>query len=120
MYLKTGLIRSVIGLQKDYNTVLASLNMFKSDENRRRLHDSWHIYKSYIKRRTCAFHKLKTRTAKTLKQRNQRIFGNISPNGNIKPMMILTSVLSMNIFRILQMILILQLTMMLKSFVRET
>ena len=37
-------------LQKDYKTVLASFNMFKSDENRRRLQDSKRMYKSYIKK----------------------------------------------------------------------
>ena len=61
-------------LQKDYKTVLASFNMFKSDENRRRLQDSKRIYKSYIKRRKCAFHKLKMKDIESLKKKKPKDF----------------------------------------------
>ena len=57
-------------LQKDYKTVLASFNMFKSDENRRRLQDSKRVYKSYIKKGNMLFINLKWRKLKALKQRN--------------------------------------------------
>ena len=54
-------------LQRDYKTVWASFNMFKSDEDRRRLQDSKRVYKSYIKKRKHAFHKLKMKEIESLK-----------------------------------------------------
>ena len=48
--------------------------MFKSDDTPRRLQDSKRIYKSYIKRRKYAFHKLKMKESESLKTKTSKDF----------------------------------------------